>query len=515
MSKVGEYIHYKLSNYHKFGLSTDGSKEIATYSDLKSSMISKYLAMTNNSVNTMAFEQDLNALLRYNQKINQQNYDGAVNSALATFYQQFSDDVQNKFPGVQLDNNLKVINTVSASGKTGRTQSGKKQVNWGRLKQNIQFLAMTLNKTSNLDPGLKQNIEQAKQLYKSLKTEMKAIGQDLKTKSGNSQYFTNMNNQMQSILNTLLNGDEATGYPPLNNLIEAAKTLSKVTAAQGYSTEKFLTLALDGAKNFPANVGFSEIQKFIQGMHTGGKTSLQAISGDLVSTTGFTKEKYSKTIADGQVMYKMNSTGLEQQQKVDVSAEYIGANGEKEFIGLNIKSINPYKNGSKTTIKLHSGASLIQLLQEESDFLNHYLNIVPTRDKGNTRDSSIPNWHSLMKIAIIARSLTGSAVRLDKSNNFDPIANIFVIHNNTDGRFRVFNIGQLIQNISANIDSIANIEFSGINPFYGLKNTWVESTNGSSGHQAARVRINNLLSQLHGIKFTSYLNAQAMLSLKS
>ena len=513
MSKIGEYIHYKLSNYHKFGLGTDTSKDIITYSDLKSSMISKYLSMTQSSVNTITLEQDLNMLLKANQKASSQHVDGAVDSALATFYQQFADDVQNNFPGIVLDDNLKVINTASNLGKNGRAQSGKIQVNWTRLKQNIQFLAITLEKTSNLDPGLKQNIEQAKQLYKSLKLEMKAIGQDLNTKSGNSQHFKNMNDKMQSILKTLIEGDKSTGYPPLNDLISAAKTLSKVIEAQGYSTEKFLTLALDGAKNFPANAGFSEIQKFINSMHTGKNTSLQAISGDLVSTIGFTKEKYTKTIVDGQILYKMNSTGLEQQQKVDVSAEYTGPNGAKEFAGLNIKSINPYKSGNKTLIKLHSGSSLIQLLQEESDFLNHYLNIVPTRDKGNTRDSSFPSWHSLMKIAIVARSLTGSSIRLDKSNNFDPIANIFVIHNNASGNFRVFNIGQLIQNISMNIDQVADIQFSGINPFYGLKNTWVEATNGASGQQAARARINNLLGQLHNIKFTSYLNAQAMLGL--
>lgn len=501
---LAEYIHYKYKNYEQFGLNTNSNGTKATYGEMKNSLINRYVSLTKTSINIVQLENELNDLLV---KVGSQatQIEAQTDVDIFNFTKDFIDEVQQKYPDIQFDSNLKVISKYGKVDKLTQ-HSAKKYVNFSALKNNINKLQQWKEQIDELPVDINNQLKRIDVLYTKLKQE---IGADMMTlKNGNSTAFEKLRNNTEKLLYSIIRGDEK--YPPLNDLMAAVESLARVQAAQGYSTEIFIKHALSCSEDFAKKQGYTELNKFINSLRTGGKRSIQAISGDLLNAKSLSTS-HTATEVNGKILYKRNVRGEGQQMKVDVSAEYLG-----EDTGFNIKSKNPYVPDKGKTINIHSGISLLQLLQEEGEFFKHYLNIVPTRRGSNSRDAQNPNkqeinqWHSLMKIAVVARSLMGSAVRLDINDNFDPISQIFIVHNNTNGRIKVFNIGMLIEQLSQDIENTSSIKFS--KDPKTISNRWVKKTSdGKDGHAAARARIYTMLSEFDRVKFEASLKTTSII----
>lgn len=186
------------------------------------------------------------------------------------------------------------------------------------------------------------------------------------------------------------------------------------------------------------------------------------------------------------------------QDKVDVTLNW--SHGRKLNVSAKNVTFDSSKGGS--IIHLVSKASFLALMTVmQPDFVNHYLNLISVhyrnvyKENGYTtnRDLLINGVPELQQARLLMqRSLLVSAFAGYK-NGADK-ANVFIVNDNSTGKVRIYNIGDLIQKIS---DSMINSVVS-INPelemIYLTRNTF--NINGAGG------RISNLLNEVHQQKIS-------------
>lgn len=199
-------------------------------------------------------------------------------------------------------------------------------------------------------------------------------------------------------------------------------------ALQQKSNEKIGEIMNDFAKAMKSG------EKVVQGGNSYQITGSQATSKDLIRTNFAFKldglEKEVKASKD-HLLYKEvdeNSGNLiavsATQDKVDAEITY-----NDEIFNLSIKNYN--LGEGKKNITLLKG-NVLRLIQHETDFINHYLNVTTTRPD---LPEYMPNYlinkaHRTLKELLFVKALTGG---VQYSGGFTNVANYFVVHDNSKG----------------------------------------------------------------------------------
>lgn len=184
------------------------------------------------------------------------------------------------------------------------------------------------------------------------------------------------------------------------------------------------------------------------------------------------------------------------QDKVDVEIEV----SELE-VPASIKNYN-FGNNYFSDIHLLQGRSVLVLLQDsDSDFVNHFLNIAAEHDDIDVRSSNYFKWldkaNEVVKLTILLKALAGSVFGRDANGNtgFSQKAELFIINDNSAGRFRVYLIDDIIGRVIKRIELLKTGDFDKA----VLNNTYVGSMDNPNMGDA-RVRISNLLAQLNSMQ---------------
>lgn len=170
-------------------------------------------------------------------------------------------------------------------------------------------------------------------------------------------------------------------------------------------------------------------------------------------------------------------------------------------------SVKNYNMGNPSTdIHLLSGRSVLALVQEYDNFVNHYLNITAEHDDFEPSGGLLNAAAVAMKLTVLLKAIAGGVASrsADGQIGMSQEADLFIINDNSVGRFRVYLIDDILNAVQANIDLLKT---GGLDHLSKLSNTYVGSR-GDLNMGDARMRISNLLAQLHQMELQVSIGKQ-------
>ena len=282
---------------------------------------------------------------------------------------------------------------------------------------------------------------------------------------------------------------------------------------QGQLGEYYASMALATAGKVGA-AAEAELLEFIE----------NGLTNSLVERTGFDQEvhgialhnvithywnkKGDKFVAQDGLMSTSGGTLQGKQGKVDISVTL----PELGATNLNL-SVKNYANNAQT-IHIHSGSSILMLMQQYSDFMNHYLNITTSHNvayingkrkvfggSGGGRSVDITMMKQLLKISLLAHGLIGEYTTF---NGLGSKAEVMVV--NKGGIWKVYYMQDIINALLQN-PALGEIEgFDSFNPV----SIWHQSKAGPN-YSDAYSRITALLTSLNNFKLSMSINVNALI----
>ena len=189
------------------------------------------------------------------------------------------------------------------------------------------------------------------------------------------------------------------------------------------------------------------------------------------------------------------------QDKVDVEILIDGLKVPASVKNYNMANV-------KTDIHLLSGRSVLALVQEYDDFLNHYLNIVAEHSQKEPAAQLLDKAAIAMKLTVLLKALSGAVISRSKDGSigFSPQADLFIVNDNSVGKFRVYLIEEILDAVQKNIEWLKTGDLDNVQK---LKNDYI-GTKGQLNMGDAKVRISNLLAQLHQMELQVSISKAAL-----
>lgn len=225
--------------------------------------------------------------------------------------------------------------------------------------------------------------------------------------------------------------------------------------------------------------------------------------------------------ADGKtVTFSGIQGGSAKQGKVDFQLQLPDA--QKISYDLSIKN---YSNKAEH-LTIHSGSSIVFLLQQYGDLLDYFINVAPREgmpeavdENGNKKiiqtDETLANFNEvekLMKISLIAQGLMG-AYTTGTNRITDKTADTLVLFRN--GKYHVYFMSDIINNLINNINNLNNLgiinntKSNSSLDFSNLKNVWIGPEDERSRDYGLQ-RTAALLVKLHEIKMEISITMDAL-----
>ena len=489
-NKRGNYIHYHKSNYIKYGIGIKNKfNPQFSYNQYKNKLLTLY---RNGKILGFAqkYEKILNDIYGGIDKTDrtnsisrekQEQLKNAINNVLLN-------KLNNVASKVVLDNNGRFTTVVSAGGSNissfNYTKSAVKQHFSNRkgsikkstlikYQQDIQNKIKLLRAYSN-DKQLEKVIAQMGSTFNAIKNYLKNNIPQHK-----DQKFLINDGSLGAILNQVIecyNYDFNLNYYLNNGLIGEV---------MGAFAAQFVVNEL----NTEVDKMTERVVKSLTGTQRSSPT-LSVISKNISKkpVNGVFSEKFSL----GWSNWRMNQNMT--QNKADISVNFNNT-------PMNIS----YKKYGSNTIKKHgiatvSGTSLLTyLVDEDTNFINHWLNLVTVSDsdKANIGSSFLASKKQeaqrIMKLIIALKSIRGAQGRTGN-------ANIFVV-NKGKNVFKVYTLYDIIQKISQG-NALNGVEISGLSDEY--KQNWKGHWGIYSMAQSPN-RISELLGKIHQEKISVHL----------
>lgn len=268
--------------------------------------------------------------------------------------------------------------------------------------------------------------------------------------------------------------------------------------------------------------GFADVEAALQFI---GNSSMSGLTGKDRETHFIDNKKLSSLSyginSEGNTITFSGAQGGSKQGKVDFKLEL--PDSQKTTYDLSIKNYSD-KAGHFT---IHSGSSILFLLQQYGDLLDYFINTaprfgMPTNGIGTNKiingpSSSFGDVEKILKVSLLAQGLMGSYTT-GQGTVTDNTADTFVIFRN--GKYNVYFISDIIQKIADNIDNLESYGIitntnnsSGLN-FADLENVWIskqdENGNEIPDRSYGLQRTAALLVRLHEIKLEMSITLDAL-----
>lgn len=518
MSKIGNYIHLDYGNYLKYSLKTreeaDGEITPPNTEEIFNEQISnmrKRIKARKNRLNIN--KQEIEDQLNYYYDATKMGKDEKLNNGITKEDLNKMRKSIEGFLGEKLNNVTIDENTLSSQVVKGNFKASILQAKEGYTKDLLKELSqINVNEESSINRATVQN-----RINTLIEIRERLIRHD----AINSENLINTINSLVKewemlkieLIGTNIrrlqinqNDKQKKFIRDLNDLI--SEFLTGSSTIHGEYAEAVVVginyLANARAQGETHNLikGLSDaLQTNVKGQERSGK-GLQALRFDsdfvdldqVIDGTIY-DSKYSATDALGN-KFSSNIT----QDKVDVEIDI----GDLK-IPASVKNIN-LKN-KISDIHLLEGRSVLALVQDYSTFVNHYLNVIAEHSNGEPSNDLIDKATETMKLTILLKALEGGVFSQSTDGQIgrSQKADLFIINDNSIGRFKVYYIDDILDRIENHLNLIKTGDLDKVKR---LDNDYVGSKLDGPDMGNARIRISNLLAQLHRMELNVSISKQ-------
>ena len=384
----------------------------------------------------------------------------------------------NYYISAEMEKSLEIFNNLRQYKKTSLSQT------WSRVQSIKNRINTLIAYRDSLKNESSQDVSELSSHLDKIETEWRALQQEASNFSQSGKTFL--------VKNSIRNRNF------INELENLIKMITTRAAAQIHGEyAEAIVAALSHIATANTLVSSRELLEYLKsGVLTGQKTVQKGLFSinfspniNLENVTQGTKYGSANSKNEiGQI-----STQLV-QDKVDVIYTIDGLD-----VPTTIKNYN-MQNMAFPTIHLHSGTSLLQMIQQYTDFANYYLNVITTHGSG--KDSNLINQAVLaMKMTMLLHALEGGfQILVNGKQLTSPAASVLIINDNFSQKFKVFSTTQILNNVSQNIEMLDIGKEDSITSF---SNKYVGTTRSITD---AYTRIEKLLMQLQRVKLDIGIN---------
>ena len=464
---IGDYIHYTKAGYNKHGITEKDSSSSAmeAYATQRAQCLNRIKSNLNKQI-YVDVENFLNSMMYGSKSDNGEKYDKEVVEELQ---KRVEEAFNEKFPQFGLNFNQGI--TVYHKNKS-YVRSDKQKISKNELNRYLLTLKEMVDKKILLTDAGNESIDDI-----------------IAVKNQLEQYI---NSHASSPRETIDLSSDMMGKDLMGEISRVLKYQSlPYLQAVGTVFEQWLAIAsqyVDKKSDFEVN---KIIDKFVQGSSRSNVT--------------ISKDKFSEKYVDLAAILNQSGSGGKwipidetnsyqfsspTQDKLDVIFQWKGDQ-------LNVSAKN-YKFAYSDKIHILGGSSLLYLINNENtDFVNHWLNCVAqSPDSSALSKSVLDEAHSVMKLSILAQSLAG---------NKGQMADTFILNDRKNSRIYVRSLGEIAENIvGAGMQGLEIKDYP-----YTIPNKW-EGSLEIKDPTLARVRITNLLANIHQRKISASIDAGAV-----
>lgn len=531
--RIGEYIHYRYSNYRKHGLSIASGSPV-TEQDIASILQEQHDELLK-SLNERKpkdpqlkadLERKLNFYFTRDEMLLDANATKEQAEELRKIIQDICETALQQSVKKGLNQTVRNYETLVASNTTSlldlssesdlreelssllQTTLGGKRQEWtteSAIARRVQFILKLKEQANKL--GITKTKGQAFiNMVNDLDDNYKGLMEEYKNMSTLSKKHVSLNDNTMNFVK----GIEA--------ILEAARSETN-TKVQGYLGEyipvitQYVTamVAKEGIDTCLSKLtnltDYADITKqlFDNGLITGDNRSRKVLLKDKVAVGGKSKA-FSQTVdakIDG-VDIKTNFT----QDKVDI----VVSMPDNTAMNASVKNVNLF---SGKNIHVHSGRSILEMMQDYPKFSNHYLNLTIHNPIMNSISKDIiQKAHDTLKLTVALHALTGKQWSETKEGNIVQTqqAELFIVNDQRGAAdsFKVYYMADLLQSVDDNLSYLHIKDFDKVTNRHGLEyaNKWADPR--EPNRQSAYKRIHNLLAHFHSASLEVSINPQVL-----
>lgn len=535
---IGEYIHYSYENYLKYGINKrqDGPNNIsatAAYNAQRGELKKKVSSFGENRGKIKEqLENRLNFFRGGNEKLKGTYSNEEIAKMEQIVEKIISDRLDKYLNGGEINwKDLTVSTENSGLGvglerggarwqleNNGRNQIGAVQFRLIQLRSAIENMRTEgMESAETLMTQLTQLEEMYEGVASNLSLESLGVGNG-KTKLTVSDIKTEKNGYIHK---EYINFNNLTGQNFIGSLNQLWLQFKAQVASfvQGQLGEQYAALAVTVAAQME-KMNEEELLKLfsntLEQNELGFVRESHGIALQNTITSYFTDKGSAAKTTDG-LISASGAKISEKQGKIDLSVNL----EELGTFGLSIKNVSNL--GHK--INIHSGTSILLLMQQYSDFMNHYLNLAAAHGSGNQKANMTMKMKELLKISLLTHGLIGEYTTITGLGNK---ADIFVV--NVGGLYKVYFMNDLINTLIKN-PTLGDVE--GLETLQ-LSNKWVDVATDISSQESygkikttstridgrgiynsyvgAYSRINSLLAELNAVNLRMSINPSILLN---
>lgn len=509
MAKIGNYVHLYYKNYLKYSLNTpeSGNEETPNIQKIfeeQTNLIYKNSKSKKENIKIKELEDLLNFYFNPNKNTKLTPEEENIKK-----YSPYLIDAVKESLG-KAANKININQKLAAEAINGRYDSILKQANYDfvnyykrELNERDQVYKSSMTRLINELLELREKIasnqsKNAKELSEKIKVfvdqweEIKKsnIGKwvQVKNSKNNKTFFDELNKFLSEL--SLANVTQAGG------IIGELGTIG-ITALANIQTGKEVNNVVQYLKE--------EMSKRIKGQDRSKK--------GLLLTNFDTDYVNLDQVVQGTNYIKDKNTGNYfttrfTQDKVDIEVEF----GGEKILG-SVKNYN-LANTKFEDIHLLSGRSVLALVQEYGDFVNHFLNIAAEHEDNEDAEHSkiLDKAIFVMKLTILLKALQGAVYAKDRNGQTGNTAmvDVFIVNDTSVGKYKVYSINEILDAIENKISFLKTGDFDEISR---LSNDPVDLNEGLNMADA-RIRISNLLAQLHSMSLQVSIDRQIFTEIK-
>lgn len=501
-NKIGDYVHYKWSNYVKYGIET------ADYSKNSSNKLNEA---------TKVFKEQREKLKELSKRENKNKIKQTLETQLNYFFNPTDSKFLNSL-GITAEEGLKMQEQIIEIFMKSQDKAIKAIPDFSdlnafsssRMVISDSILQSKINRLRPLNEGrttkvgisnrLKDLIEFRKnivenragskdiiQLLDKFEEKYKSLKSLLEDYSGDNKYVKGANGFVQD-LNTLITKIKVSSNTDmLGRLGEQIPVITQMVLEN--KLQKSTNELIEQFKNFQKSNFVTGNQKsfkivdpsrFISNSNL--NETLQANFGGIESTLSYTDDKVD-------ILLKLPND---------------------QPIAASVKNIA----NTETSINILKGSSILKYIQMYPIFANHYLNIMVSHAIGGPSNSLMIDAHNTMKSTIGVGALQGGLLSASKEGykkglfKAGPKAEIFVVntHGTGKGQFQIYFVDDIINNLVKNAN-LLNIENFNDNKIW--QQEWIGDSN--PVYDKAFRRIANVLAKMNAFQLRVSISKQALI----
>lgn len=495
--QIGHYIHVTKQGYEQHGISRNETFEAFDYSKYRQEIQNRIGAnfFASSKTNVEQLQNALNTIFSNKQvSSNVQMVRDRIEEIMKEKFQDKMGTIDwskgNVYTKQQLAQDQMRLDSLI---KTHKNQQKVQLSTLIKRIQNLETLKDNIQKTNNSKAkDLQQEINQ---IYRILIEILHSFKKDIEPEIDLKDINIKTISQIQGCLLSL-KGETDQKVSQVSNLINTInEVLKRYNTRPPINLQKgdLFELAIAFAPAVAQNVAIEHLEGVLEGLaktkkgddRQQVKINLDFFTKDLQQTLKL--HHYSKDETGNFLVSSLASQG-----KIDVDLEW----GEGQTVPVSAKNV---RLSSGYDIHILSKSSLLYLIQDEnSNFVNHYLNIIAEHEGGPVTDPkcNVTEAHKTMEYVLIFKAFTGRTFGRD-------MATVFMVNDNSQpGGIRIFDMSDLIKRAENALEESIFSVTANDKPIKQLSNSI--DNNRVDGDPSSRIA--NFLQQVHGQKISVSFN---------